>query len=207
MNVAWVGYSFSTNNFRLIWTLKFLRYTLGLFATVLYMPILERFIHSIIRCDEKSMMDEEIMEGGWVECWKGDRLVGSVLGTIVVIIFVAYVSIIGEILLVLPIQTMYKRLFCFSLVLAVGATYFDFDPNPKNIESRPHSRIETLYNACRTIVIVLSVVLETYGDVHSALNKWLYAGICVATSGILAFSFVWVSGIKHCVSYSGTVHN
>ncbi|KNC99141.1 PAS domain S-box protein [Spizellomyces punctatus DAOM BR117] len=169
LNTLWVGYSFSKNRFRFIWTLKFLRFTLGLFATVLYIPILERFVHSIVRCEESSLVEhgneEEPLEG-WGICWQGKYLFRSIATTIISLIFIA-------------------------LVLAVGATYFDFDPKLKDIESRPHSRIETLYIACRTVLIILSVVLATYGEPHSAVNKGIFAAVSVVASGILAFSYTW----------------
>ncbi|KAJ3299235.1 hypothetical protein HK104_009631 [Borealophlyctis nickersoniae] len=177
INTLWVGYSFSKNRFRFIWTLKFLRFTLGLFATILYIPILERFVHSIVRCQQTSMVashsgSTETVDD-WAVCWQGQYLFKSVATTIVSVIFIANTS------------------SSISLVLAVGATFFDFDPKLKDIESRPHSRMETLYVACRTVLIILSIVLETYGDPTSLLNKAIFAATSVVASGLLAFSYIW----------------
>ncbi|KAI9091755.1 hypothetical protein DFS34DRAFT_321463 [Phlyctochytrium arcticum] len=177
INTLWVGYSFSTNRFRFIWTLKFLRFTLDLFATVLYIPILERFTHTIVRCKHSSLFgedteDDELPSVDWHECWTGPYLFKSVITLIVAIIFIC-------------------------LVHAVGATFFKFDPHTKDVEARPHSRIETLYIAIRTVLIILSIVMATYGVPHSMLNRGIFAGVCIVGTGILAFSYIWYIPYYH----------
>ncbi|KAJ3038903.1 hypothetical protein HDV00_012825 [Rhizophlyctis rosea] len=166
VNAAWVGYSFSQNRFRFIWTLKTLRTMLGLFANVLYIPSLTIFVSFISYCD-----DGQSGESG-AACWKDNRLFPSIATVVISVVFVC-------------------------LVLAVAGTFFDPDPKDKDVESRPHSRLDVLYVACRTVLIVLQTVLQTYGNPDGSLNKWIMALTCVACSVSLALAFTWYMPYYH----------
>ncbi|KAJ3211645.1 hypothetical protein HDU67_004368, partial [Dinochytrium kinnereticum] len=57
------------------------------------------------------------------------------------------------------------------LALSVNVTFFEPDPKVKDMTSRPHSRLDLLYLACRTILTILTIVLETYGADRTAPFK------------------------------------
>ncbi|KAJ3032442.1 hypothetical protein HK097_005245, partial [Rhizophlyctis rosea] len=115
-------------------------------------------------------------EEGGMSCWRGEHLFPSIATVVISVIF-------------------------FCLVLAVAATFFDPDPKEKDIESRPHSRLDVLYVACRTVLIVMQTVLQTYGDPDGKLNKWIMAITCVVASVSLAFAYTWVSILTPTISH------
>ncbi|KAI8613970.1 hypothetical protein BC830DRAFT_420704 [Chytriomyces sp. MP71] len=80
LNAAWVGYSFSQNRFRFIWTLKTLRVTLGLFSTVLFIPILAFFTDQISNCRSE--------DGSDLNCWSGGDLFQSIVTLVIMLLFV-----------------------------------------------------------------------------------------------------------------------
>ncbi|KAJ3211646.1 hypothetical protein HDU67_004369 [Dinochytrium kinnereticum] len=162
INALWVGYSFSQNRFRFIWTLKLLRVTLALFATVLYNPFLSFFTVVVVECGDTHDLSM---------CWTSAYILKSVATVFVITLFII-------------------------LALSVNVTFFEPDPKVKDMTSRPHSRLDLLYLACRTILTVLTIVLETYGADRTASFKkttavWIMAITCVVSSMLCAFSFVW----------------
>ncbi|KAI8849654.1 hypothetical protein BC829DRAFT_181720 [Chytridium lagenaria] len=162
LNALWVGYSFSQNRFRFIWTLKLLRITLGLFASVLFIPFLGFFTQAVIECDGSHDMGS---------CWNSANLLRSVATVFVITLFII-------------------------LAFCVKATFFEPDAKAKDIASRPHSRLEILHLAVRTLLTVLTVIFEVYGNDKTDPNKrvtaiWAFTVVCVLTSSGLAFGFIW----------------
>jgi hypothetical protein len=77
-----------------------------------------------------------------------------------------------------------------SLALIVKVTFFEPDPKTKDIESRPHSRLDMLYVACRTILTILSIVLIDVNDIEER-KQWILTVACVFCSAIMAFGYIW----------------
>eukprot|EP01136_Pigoraptor_vietnamica_P022517 Opistho-1_new@73761 len=75
-NAAFVGYSFSQNRYRMMWTLTSLRTLSGLASTVLFMPLVG-ILAARLKCD------------GDGECWSGVDLFLKVLAIVAGIAFVA----------------------------------------------------------------------------------------------------------------------
>ncbi|KAJ3179029.1 hypothetical protein HDU85_004984 [Gaertneriomyces sp. JEL0708] len=162
LNALWVGYCFAKNRFRFMWTLKFLRFTLRIFSTILYIPILDKFVHSVAECPPTG----DHIAITWRDCWAPPYLGQSVATLIVLVIFVC-------------------------LVLSVSATYFDVDPDKKSVLARPHSRLELLYLTCRTVLTIANTILVTYGNKDGTLERWIMALVCIATSGVLVLTYCW----------------
>ncbi|KAJ3308732.1 hypothetical protein HDU76_003829, partial [Blyttiomyces sp. JEL0837] len=84
--------------------------------------------------------------------------------------------------------------FFIFLGLAVKATFFEPDPKLKDIASRPHSRLDMYYLACRTLLTVLAIILETMAEkeeLEHAKAMWIMTLCCLFTSGSLAFGYIW----------------
>ncbi|KAJ3109936.1 hypothetical protein HDU96_007041 [Phlyctochytrium bullatum] len=168
LNALWVGYSFSQNRFRFIWTLKLLRVTLGLFSTILYIPFLAFFAMAVCECGPNHDL---------TECWNNDNLLKSVLTVFVITLFII-------------------------LAFCVKATFFDPDAKTKDISCRPHSRMDLMYLAIRTVLTVLTIVMEVYAADYKHPEKkplaiWSVAITCVVASFILAWSFIWYIPYYH----------
>ncbi|KAI8808720.1 hypothetical protein BJ742DRAFT_807285 [Cladochytrium replicatum] len=174
INALWVGYSFSKNTFRFIWTLRTLRATLGLFATILYIPIVSIFSRIMTSCNSTGtgqvieLLVHEPTEEDYralVACWTSQFLLRTV-GTLVV-------------------------LFVFVLVvIAVTLTLFEPDPKPRALLSRSHSRIELLYVGFRTLLSVTLVILARTSVVFHH-GRWIHAVLCLIASTALFFSYAW----------------
>ncbi|KAI9334520.1 hypothetical protein DFJ73DRAFT_962976 [Zopfochytrium polystomum] len=178
VNALWVGYSFSRNRFRFFWTLKILRGTLGLFATILYIPVLSFFVDNIVDCEDGN---------GPEICWTGPHVFKTIFSIIIMIIFI-------------------------GLALAVKATFFEPDPKSKDISSRPHSRLDMFYLACRTVLTILAIVLQRVGAREDSLShaKWIMTASCLATSSSLAFGYLWYMpfyNLKYSALRSGLMNN
>lgn len=76
-----VGYYFSQNQFKYVWTLRYMRLICTLFMTVLYIPVIALFTSMLKNCNDTS--------GQMVSCWTGGLAVRSAVVIIVSIIFVA----------------------------------------------------------------------------------------------------------------------
>ncbi|KAI8811000.1 hypothetical protein BJ742DRAFT_867507 [Cladochytrium replicatum] len=161
LNAFWVGYMFSRNNFRFMWTLRLLRATLGLFATILYIPILSVFLRIISACG----VDEEAADLiSFKQCWSDFYLVRSVGVTLVTIVFILVVT-------------------CVTL------TFFEPDPKKKSVLSRAHSRVELLYLGCRSVLTALFVFL-THVVHDRPETAWILVAACLCTSLVLFFSYL-----------------
>jgi hypothetical protein len=82
LNAIWVGYSFSTNHFRFFWTLKALRATLGLIATIFFIPFLSFFVDIVMGCYDSAGIE--------VTCWAGPHLFKTVVTVVIMVIFIGY---------------------------------------------------------------------------------------------------------------------
>jgi hypothetical protein len=74
--------------------------------------------------------------------------------------------------------------------LAVKVTFFEPDPKAKDITSRPHSRLDMVYVACRTILTILTIVLESVHDIEER-KMWIMTISCLVCSSVLAFAYLW----------------
>ncbi|KAI9204168.1 uncharacterized protein BJ171DRAFT_599351 [Polychytrium aggregatum] len=171
INTIFVAYSFSRNQFRYFWTLKILRVTLGLLANVLHIPTLSKFILAMVYCPETLSISDGTPRN-MINCWSPTHLP---------------LSIVAAVLLT----------FFMLLITAVKATFFDPDPNEKNMLCRPHSRVELLYLGCRTVLTVLNIILaEGYGETSYPYSSptvltWVFAAACACCSCLLAFCYIW----------------
>ncbi|KAJ1558862.1 hypothetical protein HK096_000876 [Nowakowskiella sp. JEL0078] len=163
LNTLWVGYSFSKNNFRYMWTLRLLRATLGLFATILYIPILSIFTRIFIQC---SPSGDYLSTDDLVKCWSGLELLVRVGTLVVTLIFIV-------------------------VVIAVVATMYEPDPKTKAVLSRPHSRFELLYVGFRTVLTVSAQVMEIDGK-ESTWGPWVISVVSVFSALCLVWCYTWV---------------
>ncbi|KAJ3224123.1 hypothetical protein HDU81_008727, partial [Chytriomyces hyalinus] len=199
LNAAWVGYSFSQNSFRFIWTLKILRVTLGLFSTVLFIPILAFFTDQIMHCTSA--------HGDTVSCWAGDTLLQSVVTVVLMVLFV---------LLALAVKATFfepdphrKDITCrphsrldmlyvaFRAVLTVLSIVFAVDYDAKHGTSSSTEASNT-FNATETINSSHHLYYRDNTQVqfsHLTPGKfaalWAFTGLCVILSFILAFFYIW----------------
>ncbi|KAI8808177.1 hypothetical protein BJ742DRAFT_894224 [Cladochytrium replicatum] len=160
LNAFWVGYMFSRNNFRFMWTLRLLRATLGLFATILYIPILSVFLRIISAC---GVNEEHADLDSFTTCWRDTYLVRSIGVVLVTIVFILVVT-------------------CVTL------TFFEPDPKKKSVLCRAHSRVELLYLGCRSVLTAL-VVFLSHVVLDRPETSWILVAACLCTSVGLFFSY------------------
>ncbi|KAI8806758.1 hypothetical protein BJ742DRAFT_350795 [Cladochytrium replicatum] len=168
LNAFWVGYMFSRNKFRFMWTLRLLRSTLGLFATILYIPILSVFTRIMTGCGDH---EGEHQLDTLVNCWNGIYLVRTIGVGVVMIVFIL-------------------------LVICVTLTFFEPDPKERVALSRPHSRIELLYVGCRTVLSILFIVFQHLSDVYLQ-TRWVLIVVCLISSILLFASYTWYIPYYH----------
>ncbi|TPX77518.1 hypothetical protein CcCBS67573_g01209 [Chytriomyces confervae] len=204
MNAAWVGYSFSQNRFRFIWTLKILRVTLGLFSTVLFIPILAFFTDQIMHCTGP--------HGDTVSCWTGDTLLQSVVTVVLMVLFV---------ILALAVKATFfepdphvKDMTCrphsrldmlyvaFRAALTVLSIVFAVDYDAKHGTSStvepsiiPNSTEATsthLYYSRDNTQVQFSHLTPA-----KFASLWAFTGLCVILSFILAVGYIWYIPFYH----------
>ncbi|KAJ3380509.1 hypothetical protein HDU84_005771 [Entophlyctis sp. JEL0112] len=163
VNALWVGYSFSQNHFRFIWTLKTLRITLGLFATVLFIPVLAFFVLQMAECKNSSGVVES--------CWQGGNLFKTVVTLIFVVIFIGLALAV-------------KATFFDSDPKKNDIT--------GRSHSR-HDIFYTAFRGLLTVLSIMSAGADAdnISDSDKEKGTWLMAAACVVSSGLLAFAYVW----------------
>ncbi|KAJ1564779.1 hypothetical protein HK096_006313, partial [Nowakowskiella sp. JEL0078] len=84
------------------------------------------------------------------------------------------------------------------IFLVISSTVTIFEPDPKKYIplSRPHSRIELIYLACRTIIIVMTDVMMVYFP-GSAETQWAAAILCCVSGFITTFAYTWYLPYYH----------
>ncbi|KAJ3126392.1 Serine/threonine-protein kinase STK11 [Nowakowskiella sp. JEL0407] len=188
LNVFWVGYSFSRNDFKSMWLgirnspLRTLRATLDLFATVLYNPILSVFTLVIVTCGplnqnqysytpNTSNSTATTSNDTNATCWSGLDLLFRVSIIVVTLVFIV-------------------------LVISATLTIFEPDPKKKVPLSRPHARVDLMYLAQRTILVIVSGVLMIKTP-YSRDARLGFSLLCVVSGAVLAFSYTWYLPYYH----------
>ncbi|TPX34725.1 hypothetical protein SmJEL517_g02736 [Synchytrium microbalum] len=82
----WVGYCFAQNRFRFIWTLKLLRFLLGLIVTILYIPIVSLLTTYLVTCGDAA--DSPI-----ALCWAGSNLYRIYIAVVLVLFVLTTIAI------------------------------------------------------------------------------------------------------------------
>lgn len=74
-----VGYFFSQNQFKFVWTLRYLRIICTLFVTVLYMPVIGLFISMLTNCGDHVNTE--------ATCWQGTLALRSAVVVVVGLLY------------------------------------------------------------------------------------------------------------------------
>ncbi|KAI9337573.1 hypothetical protein BDR26DRAFT_458206 [Obelidium mucronatum] len=192
-NALWVGYSFSQNNFRFIWTLKILRITLGLFATILFIPILAFFAENVAECSDG------VQE---VSCFTGDNLFKSII-TLVFSIFFIFLAlavkatffdsdpkrsdITGR-----PHSRLDIVYTAFRGILTILSIVLPAWVHNSAETLSHHSAATVSPTGTTTTSTTNTVVSGNVASVSKAVDQiWIMTAACVLLSGILAFGHIW----------------
>ncbi|ORY50478.1 hypothetical protein BCR33DRAFT_846941 [Rhizoclosmatium globosum] len=192
VNALFVGYSFSQNNFRFIWTLKILRITLGLFATVLFIPILAFFAENVASCTDSS--------GKYVTCFNGDNVFRSVVTLVFTAFFIGLAlavkatffdsdphknDVTGRPHSRLDILYTGFRGVLTILSIALPAWVESLHSSATLHRRSSDTNMPTPPGMVTNTPTVADIAVDT-----SAQN-WIMTGACVLLSGILAFGYIW----------------
>ncbi|KAJ3115121.1 hypothetical protein HK098_007048 [Nowakowskiella sp. JEL0407] len=94
---------------------------------------------------------------------------------------------------------MVVTLLFITLVVAVTLTMFEPDPKGKAPLSRPHSRIELLYVGCRTVLTLMTQIIESYVETEEGKVKgeWAINIACLIAALMLVFCYSWYLPYYH----------
>ncbi|KAJ3017327.1 UNVERIFIED_CONTAM: hypothetical protein HDU68_011747 [Siphonaria sp. JEL0065] len=185
-NALWVGYSFSQNNFRFIWTLKILRITLGLFATILFIPILAFFVENVGEC---SVGGEE------VSCFNGDNIFKSVITLVFTFFFIFLALAVKATFFDSDPKTSdltgrpHSRLdilyTAFRGILTVLSIVLPAWVHNAGSSTLGHASVATSTTSAGD-----TTVTGSFGNGYDT-QVWIMTAACVLLSGILAIGHIW----------------
>jgi PAS domain S-box-containing protein len=87
LNSVVIGYYFSTNRYKFMWTLIFLRTASSLAVTILFIPFVALFTHKVTICHDE--------QGNYASCWKGSLLIRSIVLVIIGGTYLLYTFILA----------------------------------------------------------------------------------------------------------------
>ncbi|KAI8849643.1 hypothetical protein BC829DRAFT_181328 [Chytridium lagenaria] len=162
LNALFVGFSFSQNRFRFIWTLKLLRVTLGLISTILFIPFLAFFTLAIVNCEHHDIQS----------CWTSPYLLKTIGTVAVMTLFI---------LLALCVKATFFE---------PDPKIKDVSSRPHSRLDLLYLTCRTTLTLA-TIALEVFGEDEHDGEKNKSIAIWVTAVLCVVASMALAIGFIW----------------
>eukprot|EP00741_Cyanophora_paradoxa_P002568 tig00000605_g2491.t1 len=150
---VYTGYAFATQDFKVMWPLRFLRFVISYFVVILYMPLIS-LLTKVFNCPLPSGAAGSApafhIDFPEMECWTRTHLALFIVACVMAGSFIVFATIT-------------QLLFFEPNFRAVGPD------GERDLFSRPHSRVDTVFFLLNSLLSVLSNVDAVPRDVLAVM--------------------------------------